>query len=106
MCSKLKYMKHLLRPCPICDNLSGNILHKQIFSLQKNSILPNEYDVVSCSKCGFVFADTSANQNKYSEYYLSFSKYEDKNSIAASGGGIVPNYLNINIIFLNEFATI
>lgn len=43
---------------------------------------------MSCSKCGFVFADTSAKQEKYTEYYLSFSKYEDKNSVAASGGGI------------------
>ena len=56
------------RPCPICDNLNGEILHKQLFSLPSNSPLPNEYEIVSCSKCVFIFADTPANQVIYNEY--------------------------------------
>lgn len=68
-------MKHLFRPCPICDHPDGEILHKQLFSLPSNSLLPNEYEVVSCLKCGFVFADTPLNQRTYNNYYTLLSKY-------------------------------
>ena len=77
--------KKLLRPCPICGFSEGEILHTQKFFLPENHILPKEYDVVSCSFCSFIFADTSANQSDYNLYYQSMSKYEDKQT--ASGGG-------------------
>ncbi len=78
-------MKHLFRPCPICNNLNGEILHKQLFILPSNSPLPDELDIISCNKCGFVFADTPANQKQYNEYYTLLSKYEELE--IASGGG-------------------
>jgi SAM-dependent methyltransferase len=78
--------KKLVRPCPICDNQKGEILHKQFFSLRSDSPLPSEYEVVFCSRCGFVYADTPANQAVYNEYYTLLSKYED--FVIASGSGI------------------
>lgn len=81
----MRQFKHLYRPCPICDNLSGEILHKQFFSLPSDSPLPSEYEVVSCSGCGFVYADTPANQNTYNNYYTLLSKYEDLEIASGSG---------------------
>ncbi|NVN95423.1 MAG: methyltransferase domain-containing protein [Bacteroidetes bacterium] len=82
--SKTK-IKNLLRSCPICDNTDGEILHNQRFFLPENHILPSNYDVVCCNTCGFVFADTSANQKTYNIFYQEMSKYEDVKT--ASGGG-------------------
>ncbi|MEI6423715.1 MAG: methyltransferase domain-containing protein [Lentisphaerota bacterium] len=70
-------IKELYRPCPICLNSKcGEILHTQKFMLPDNHILPSQYDVVSCANCGFVFADTQANQETYDRYYAEMSKYE------------------------------
>ena len=78
--------KNLIRSCPICKHGAGLILHTQHFTLPSNSVLPNEYDVVSCSNCGFCFADTKAAQADYDLYYNQMSKYEDKGT--GSGGAL------------------
>jgi SAM-dependent methyltransferase len=80
-----KTLKNLLRICPICGNIEGEKLHTQKFFLPENHILPKEYDVVCCTYCNFIFADTSAKQEEYNKYYQLMSKYEDKST--ASGGG-------------------
>ncbi len=79
-------IKTFLRLCPVCNNTKGSVLHTQNFSLPEKSILPTVYDVVSCEQCGFCFADTSASQKDYDQYYNQMSKYEDKET--ASGGGL------------------
>ena len=78
-------MKHLFRPCPICTNPTGKVLHRQLFSLPSNSPLPTELDIVFCSNCGFVFADTPVNQLIYNQYYTLLSKYEDIEISTGSG---------------------
>lgn len=79
--------KNVLRPCPICSNGVGEVLHNQRFRLpEKQHFLPEAYDIVVCLKCGFVYADTSASQGDYDRYYQDFSKYEDKDT--AVGGGV------------------
>lgn len=80
--------KQLVRPCPVCNEKHGTVLHTQKFSLPEKSVLPPVYDVVSCVKCGFCFADTSATQKDYDKYYNEMSKYESKET--ASGGGLNP----------------
>jgi len=80
--------KHLTRSCPICNEKNGIVLHTQKFSLPEKSVLPAVYDVVSCTSCGFCFADTSATQKDYDKYYNEMSKYESKET--ASGGGLNP----------------
>jgi SAM-dependent methyltransferase len=79
-------LKRLFRDCPICKNSIGRILHTQHFSLPSNSGLPPFYDVVSCSECGFCFADTETSQEGYDLYYNQMSKYEDKET--GSGGAM------------------
>jgi SAM-dependent methyltransferase len=65
------------RDCPICQNTaSGEILYTQKFILPEHHILPNEYNLVACSKCGFVYVDTLAGQDIYDKYYAKMSMYE------------------------------
>ena len=70
-------MKHLIRNCPICTNVTGEIFHTQKFELEPESPLPAQYDIVQCRQCGFLFADTPATQSQYDLHYQNFSKYED-----------------------------
>jgi len=76
------------RPCPICDNLSGRIIHSQKFALADGNPLPCETDYVACVKCGFCFADTTASQSTYDLYYAAMSKYAD--SATSTGSGQFP----------------
>lgn len=78
---------NLHRPCPICFNGTGEILHTQKFVIPEGYPLPEIYDVVCCMKCGFVYADTCARQEDYDLYYQNFSKYEDP--IISTGSGNV-----------------
>src|SRR5262249_11348619 len=47
------------------------------------------YDVVCCDACGFVYADTVADQSQFDEYYARLSKYEDGK--VSTGGGDNPS---------------
>jgi SAM-dependent methyltransferase len=77
--------KTLLRPCPICGSGKGEALHTQKFLLPQGYLLPAEYDVVACAKCGFVYADTGASQQDYDTYYQSLSIYEDEKAGHCNG---------------------
>ncbi len=77
--------KTLSRNCPVCRNKNGQILHTQRFTLNEGNFLPSIYDVVSCCKCGFVFADTTATQVDYDRYYKEMSKYESLSTASGSG---------------------
>ena len=81
--------KVLVRTCPICGNKTGEVLHHLNFVLPDKSPLPDEYDLVSCVNCGFVFADAPAPQGSYDSYYRSFSIYEDEK---VSSGGITSRH--------------
>jgi 2-polyprenyl-3-methyl-5-hydroxy-6-metoxy-1,4-benzoquinol methylase len=50
--------------------------------------LPNEYTVVACRRCGFVYADPAATQRDYDRFYCEWSKYDD--SATATGSGLSP----------------
>jgi len=69
-------MKNLLRPCPVCDGKSGDVLHHQRFAVSDDYPLPDEYDVVICASCGMVYADTPATQADYDRFYATCSIYE------------------------------
>lgn len=77
-------MKTLLRNCPICECCSGAVLHNFRFVVHQVYSLPDNYDLVVCERCGFVFADTPANQQMYDTFYAEQSKYEDES--VSSGG--------------------
>lgn len=76
--------KYLLRSCPICGCCIGDVLHHFEFVVHEIYDLPNNYDLVACEDCGFVFADTSATQQMYDTFYAEQSKYED--TTVSSGG--------------------
>lgn len=76
---------NLFRPCPVCAGTSGEVLHTQRFAMPEGHPLPESYDVVCCTRCGFVYADTSAKQKDYDLYYERFSKYEDPKITTGSG---------------------
>jgi 2-polyprenyl-3-methyl-5-hydroxy-6-metoxy-1,4-benzoquinol methylase len=69
-------MKNLLRPCPVCEGKQGDVLHHQRFAVSDDYPLPDEYDVVICSSCGMVYADTPATQADYDRFYATCSIYE------------------------------
>jgi SAM-dependent methyltransferase len=61
------------------------VLHHQEFDLIAGHPLANGYDVVACQTCGFVYADTSATQEDYNEFYEQMSKYSDPATSTGSG---------------------
>lgn len=82
-------MKSKFRVCPICADENVDVVHHQKFSLMDNAkYLPSSYDLVSCDKCGFVYADTSAEQSDYDKYYCELSKYEDDKTGTGGGGSV------------------
>lgn len=76
-----------LRPCPVCRCGQAEVLHHQRFTLPEGHLLGEGYDVVSCSSCCFVYADTAAKQADYDRFYAQLSRYE---SSVSSGGGASP----------------
>jgi len=78
--------KILCRKCPICDCVSGDVLHTQRFFLSEGHPLPSSYDVVACDECGFCFADTAEPQAVYDVYYADMSKYAD--TATSTGAGL------------------
>lgn len=78
--------KVLRRNCPVCNHNNGRVLVSQQFELWEGHPLKDEYDVVGCNYCGFVFADTENVQEEYDRYYRELSKYED-NATSTGGAG-------------------
>lgn len=73
------------RPCPICETEEVEIWHSQRFELSEGHPLSAGYDVVVCSSCGFVYADTNVAQADYDRFYTEYSKYED---VKTGTGGV------------------
>ncbi len=78
--------KSAIRGCPVCFAGTVRILHQQRFALPEKHPLPSSYDVVCCTRCGFVYADTSGTAQDYDRYYAEHSKYADQ-STGTGGGG-------------------
>jgi SAM-dependent methyltransferase len=84
--------KNAIRACPICTNAKVDLLHHQKFVQPEGHILPDEYDVVWCARCGFAYADTPSTQEDYDRYYADFSKYEDNTTSTGGGGSTWDSY--------------
>ena len=80
--------KKLLRHCPICESLTGRVIHTQHFQLSEGHPLPPICDYVICDECGFAFSDTAVDQACYDAYYADMSKYAD--SVTSTGAGVLP----------------
>ncbi len=82
MSTHLQSAQH--RDCPLCRG-SEVIPLKSVRTLQPSSSpLPEQYDLVACPACDFVYADTAASQVCYERYYAKQAKYA---ATHASGSG-------------------
>jgi SAM-dependent methyltransferase len=70
------------RSCPVCKNSDAEVLHNLKFKLLEGTDLPDNYDIVICDRCHFVYADTSATQEQYDAFYRDHSIYENGASIS------------------------
>lgn len=68
---------HLHRPCPVCGSDIATVLHEGGFVLPEGHPLSGSVSVVTCSKCGFCFNDTSSTAVDFDRYYAEMSKYAD-----------------------------
>ncbi|HTB10811.1 MAG TPA: class I SAM-dependent methyltransferase [Bryobacteraceae bacterium] len=75
----------MVRNCAVCGGTEREVLHSQEFYLPEGHPLASGYDVVACSDCGFVFADTVVEQAAYDQFYAKRSKYEDSKNSTGSG---------------------
>jgi SAM-dependent methyltransferase len=76
------------RACAACGAAGSTVCHHQRFIVPDGYPLPNEYKVVVCHRCGFVYADPAATQLDYDRFYCQWSKYDD--SATATGSGVSP----------------
>lgn len=65
------------RACPICGCLDSNPVYHYQDIMTLFDKLPQEFDIVSCKECGFVFSNIAASQSIYDEYYSRFSVYDN-----------------------------
>lgn len=84
MCQRKKIMKSN-RLCPICQNAEIDLLHTVRFCTPDDYPMADHYRLACCSRCGFVYADTTVKQEAYDRFYKKYSKYEDKQ--VSTGGG-------------------
>ncbi|MBP7476922.1 MAG: class I SAM-dependent methyltransferase [Chitinophagales bacterium] len=90
------------RACPICNSIESNHLFHQSFSGFADSNLLDSYDVVSCAKCGFTFADQIPNQAHFDIYYRELSKYENKGEALVESKYDL-NRFSIMVKYLKDF---
>lgn len=89
------------RSCEICSAKDYKILHAQNFILPEKK-LPFHYNVVSCMKCGFVFASYTSSQKKLDKFYQKNIKYAYNNQ-----EGKLPEYAQYlhrrSFLFIDSF---
>lgn len=73
------------RHCPICDNVTVTSIKTIEFDLFDGHPMNGGYDLVQCSRCGFIYANTPVTQQQLDTYYTELSKYESK--VVSTGGG-------------------
>jgi 2-polyprenyl-3-methyl-5-hydroxy-6-metoxy-1,4-benzoquinol methylase len=78
----------LERSCPVCGRTPKDVIIEINFELLEGHPMNGGYDVVQCTECGFVYANTLVTQSELDFYYAELSKYEDKN--LSTGGGFTP----------------
>ena len=67
----------LKRACPVCKSTKQIVIQNIQMNIPKDYHLPDNYDVVECTDCGMVYADTSATLEDYDWYYTHFNFYGD-----------------------------
>lgn len=73
------------RACGACGADDAIVSYQQSFVVPDEYPLPAAYDVLTCRRCGFVYADPPATQQDYDRFYGQWSKYDDGNTSTGSG---------------------
>ena len=73
----------LKRICPICDSNDGDILYEGKRAIDKREKVLSNFNIVACSKCGFIFEDSNYTQKDYDEHYKSL---KSQSSSVGRGG--------------------
>lgn len=94
-------LKELYRQCPICGGRQGIVYYSVKMKLPENVMLPDEYDVVSCSQCGFAYADVNVSQKEYNTYYGLCNIYSKNAPLKA---GITGERERLRCMFLEKYA--
>jgi 2-polyprenyl-3-methyl-5-hydroxy-6-metoxy-1,4-benzoquinol methylase len=92
------------RDCPICGNGDFEILFKQKFASVAGVSFLDGYDVVSCNKCGFVYASNIPDQKYFDIYYINSNKYEHEIEQPDTITGRYDNILKEILRFANDTA--
>jgi SAM-dependent methyltransferase len=77
--------KTAIRVCPVCEESAVELLHHQQFAKRDSYAAPDGYDVVCCTFCGMVYADTASPQSTYDCFYSAESKYQDNKTSTGAG---------------------
>ena len=56
------------RVCPICGCTRAEFVYHYQDEMILFNKLPQEFDIVSCTACGFVYSDIATSQSIYDEY--------------------------------------
>lgn len=98
------------RKCEICKSKKFVRLHQQKFILENNYLF--SYAVVTCKKCGFVFASNLPSTKKLEKFYKKNSKYaykhdqgelpDDAKKLHLESFKMVNHYLKKNIFDFNK----
>lgn len=91
---------YLKRSCPICGEKSGEYLYHIAMTLPRNFPIQGEYDVVSCCRCGFIYADVDGDQGNYNEYYAKCNMYS---AVSGLKKETYDNACNYRIDFLQKY---
>ncbi len=73
------------RPCPVCKKNEVDLLYTIKYPAEENRILPIEYQIVMCCKCGMVFDNFDADETVFARHYQNDGKYEMETSYGAGG---------------------
>lgn len=63
------------RRCPMCGSKQYDVIELVHMQLPTRLSLPDEYQIVSCVRCGGCYANTTARQEDYDHYYASYNNY-------------------------------
>lgn len=70
----MKKATPIYRNCPVCGCKNADLLFP-VNLYAEDLKLPSSYDAVQCSSCGMCYADTSASEKDYEQYYSNFNYY-------------------------------
>jgi SAM-dependent methyltransferase len=71
-----------LRPCPVCNNQSGNVLGTLTYALFDDLDIPDTKTLICCHKCGMMYDDVALTEEQLQEYYCRNEHY----AVSSLGG--------------------